>query len=201
MFRNGPFIKSLTLNFRVGFTLIELLIVVAIVAILAAIAVPNFLLAQTRTKVTRAIADQKNISTAIELYASDNSGKYPAYNNPKDRGLSFGEPVVFLPVTITTPIAYISTLPVDIFSSIRTGVEADKTNPFFYMHNYETVYLGRLQPFGHVSEHYFRLTGEQKPVQWTTWSYGPDLKDDHGVILYDPTNGTVSRGDLMRFGP
>jgi prepilin-type N-terminal cleavage/methylation domain-containing protein len=47
----------------VAFTLIELLIVVAIIAILAAIAVPNFLEAQVRSKVSRAKADMRSIAT------------------------------------------------------------------------------------------------------------------------------------------
>lgn len=54
-----------------GFTLIELLIVVAIIAILAAIAVPNFLEAQTRAKVSRAKNDMRSIATALESYFVD----------------------------------------------------------------------------------------------------------------------------------
>lgn len=59
-----------------GFTLIELLIVVAIIAILAAIAVPNFLEAQTRAKISRVKNDHRSIATALESYAVDNN-QYP----------------------------------------------------------------------------------------------------------------------------
>src|SRR3978361_2219273 len=55
-----------------AFTLIELLIVVAIIAILAAIAVPNFLEAQTRSKVVRVKADMRTLATALEAYRVDN---------------------------------------------------------------------------------------------------------------------------------
>ncbi len=55
-----------------AFTLIELLIVVAIIGILAAIAVPNFLNARTRAQLTRVEADLKSLSTALSLYRMDN---------------------------------------------------------------------------------------------------------------------------------
>ncbi len=62
---------------RQGFTLIELLIVVAIIGIIAAIAIPNLLNAIQRGKQKRAMADIRAIATAAEAYAVDNN-VYPA---------------------------------------------------------------------------------------------------------------------------
>ena len=56
---------------NIGFTLIELLIVIAIIAILALIAVPNFLEAQTRSRVSRVYADLRTMATAVESYSMD----------------------------------------------------------------------------------------------------------------------------------
>ena len=59
-----------------GFTLIELLIVVAIIGIIAAIAIPNLLNAIDRGKQKRTMADLRSIGTAVESYAVD-SNVYP----------------------------------------------------------------------------------------------------------------------------
>ena len=56
-----------------GFTLIELLIVVAIIGIIAAIAIPNLLNAIDRGKQKRSMADLRSIGTAVESYAVDNN--------------------------------------------------------------------------------------------------------------------------------
>jgi len=69
-----------TLRKERGFTLIELLIVVAIIGIIAAIAIPNLLNAIQRGKQKRTISDMRSVATAIESYAVDNN-QYPDANN------------------------------------------------------------------------------------------------------------------------
>lgn len=60
-----------------GFTLIELMIVIAIVAILAAILVPNLIRARSRGQLTACTSNLRNIGTAVEMYNVDASGRYP----------------------------------------------------------------------------------------------------------------------------
>lgn len=146
-----------------GFTLIELLIVVAIIAILAAIAIPNFLAAQTRSKVSRVHAELRTVGLALESYNVD----YNCYPREGPPGTCLiaqdGLP------ELTTPIAYITSIPKDIFRS-EAGVP-------------QSISYGMC----HSGATY-----------WYLWSFGPDRTDQFAGIIYDPTNGIVSNGDIKR---
>ncbi|MGF1571809.1 MAG: prepilin-type N-terminal cleavage/methylation domain-containing protein [Sumerlaeia bacterium] len=145
-----------------GFTLIELLIVVAIIAILAAIAVPNFLEAQTRSKVSRVKADHRSMATAIETYYLDNN-QYPMFYggtgapagarsanvlaNPGaatipvelSRTFALAPAGTNVPSTITTPISYFTSYPADPFADTR-GL------PFRYYSNSRGFIIGSFGP-------------------------------------------------------
>ncbi|MFH1739179.1 MAG: prepilin-type N-terminal cleavage/methylation domain-containing protein, partial [bacterium] len=92
-----------------GFTLIELLIVVAIIGILAAIAVPNFMNARTRAKVARVRSELRSLAVAIDSYQLDqNEFPWPKYNSRFDTANHIANCT-----ELTSPISYMTTVDMD----------------------------------------------------------------------------------------
>jgi type II secretion system protein G len=171
-----------------GFTLIELLIVVAIIAILAAIAIPNYQAAQTRSKVTKAQAELKTLATGLESYYVDNN------DYPPDTYLGFDAWQTIYPwISITTPVAYLTNIPRDEFYSYPTF-----PREIYGFYTYVHPPKGRLAP-PEENNIYF---------QWYAYSFGPSRnnlgnKADWypATAIYDPTNGVISYGQIGRYGP
>lgn len=176
-----------------AFTLIELLVVVAVIAILAAIAIPNFLEAQVRAKVSRVKSDQRVLAAAMEAYAVHH-GVYPP---DQDNNIQHQTERGFL--LLTTPIAFITSLYRDPFSPPFDPAMADAMN---------------------IAAHYYMASGsdnerENNPAIGTVNAFaiisiGPNQRDDAqrtdsfpfltNFDVYDPTNGSTSRGEVLRFG-
>jgi prepilin-type N-terminal cleavage/methylation domain-containing protein len=186
-----------------GFTLIELLIVVAIIAILAAIAIPNFLEAQMRAKVSRVRSDLRTLATGIESFQVD-KGKPPSDGEN-------GEPHVGWATALgrmTTPIAYITSLPADPFQD-STLPETNRPGTTHFLdaagtrHSYDYgTFAWEVAPGDLVREAEWESVFGYSP--WKLTSAGPDLRFDNPGSFYgfraryDPTNGTTSLGDLVR---
>jgi type II secretion system protein G len=212
-----------------AFTLIELLIVVAIIAILAAIAVPNFLEAHTRAKVASAKASLRTLQTALESYAVDNNNYpyaetigqtiwMPAGGSPRQNN----NPTEWRPGGLTSPIAYITSIPNDPFKHPVSGIQVDA--PLYYeragfgflngnltqMRSYvpsDSIGTSKLDGIG---DDVYTYDDHQTPARFVLFSLGPDLNFfSSGDALYqsrynlnnryDPTNGTVSSGNVLRF--
>ena len=66
-------LRKLNTKKHAGFTLVEIMIVVAIIALLAAIAVPNFLRSRKRSQATQVLEDLRIIDSAVDQYAIENN--------------------------------------------------------------------------------------------------------------------------------
>ena len=206
-----------------GFTLIELLIVIAIILILIAIALPNFLEAQTRARVAAARGGMRTIQTGFEAYYTD-WGQYVtsirfSYLDRTPRNYVGCDMRL-----LTTPIPYIKDeLPRDPFTNRDPDAgRIDAAESFFVAYAIARGADGSVRyavpgtgPFGY------------DPVKFDSymiWSAGPDnvaqtggyrpeqvviRNEQKGLLTYSPgyggvrysaTNGTKSLGDLYVFG-
>ena len=200
-------------------TLIELLIVVAIIALLAAIAIPNFLAAQIRAKVARATADLRTMATAIEAYAVDQN-RYPPAADEKGEPIVPYPPVGFGPevfetrisASITTPIAYITSRLNDPFAAQVPDEEDPRIQegPGYHYGTLDYALANDGPEGGLKFKEYVRmLDGHPNAILYFISSHGPDkdhdddevLADPHAAVHYDPTNGTISSGDIVYLGP
>lgn len=215
-----------------GFTLIELLVVLAIISILSAIAVPNFLEAQIRSKVSRVKSDLRTVALALESYHVD----YNTYIAGNHWGVAAQRPGVSgdLPVLerLSTPIAYLSqALLPNIFTARRrsdtsiTGIPPLQVNYSLWVETPTEedpeYFLYRTYLYIATTNHPDNKSGIDRVLHtdgrssngFIIYAAGPneDYINAGGVVanadqnyatdlIYDPTNGTVSFGNIWRSG-
>ena len=147
-----------------GFTYTEITITAAIIMILAAIAVPNFLEAKTRARVSAAYADISTVSMALNSYRQENR----AWPKNQETGVAG----VWDLTVLTTPIAYLTQLPYDQF---RRPTKMDiQQNPEARPYPYRFFNASQANPTSGVVYMNVPLNDDGTTIT----DYGPNLQTD-----------------------
>jgi prepilin-type N-terminal cleavage/methylation domain-containing protein len=167
---------------RRAFTLIELLIVVAIIGILAAIAVPNFINAQMRAKLAGTYSDLRIYAEAAIIYRNDNGAFHPHSDRYDQQRY------------LTTPVAYLNGFLPDRFQEKidpkTTGLEFTRRLYHWWpLPTHEHIYgaFRRSDPF---------LRELYRTTDWWVHGWGP--AHTRAGPSYDATNGLFSLGGIFR---